>query len=282
MGSLDGVPCESLQPPAAKRSDSLFSVDLDEVIPKEWENHMNDLETSLTKISPMPGNMQRFTMLKQTPMPLCGGTTINIQETDGTKGMIPSGHGVQYSNCENNLSTCNNDLQQQSSYQINNCMRNNNHNNNSKKALSSLRQSSIREADVLLGRGKVAHSHMGNESFRQLIQKHAKEYQDTKNRSGKFKIINSVIEHVENAGGRFLKCVDGNELDPASWQPVSRAMAYEKVSHSLRRPFKKESRTTPELPTLQLLKQSMVFDKFSDQMIGQQNSRLGFCLNNNF
>lgn len=114
-----------------------------------------------------------------------------------------------------------------------------------------------------MGRGKVPHSHTGNESFRELIQKHAKEYQETKNRSGKFKIINSVIEHVENAGGRFLKCVNGNELDPTSWQPVSRGVAYEKVSHSLRRPFKKESRTL-ELPRITLPKQSIVLDKFND------------------
>ena len=89
----------------------------------------------------------------------------------------------------------------------------------------------VKDKDVLWGRTKVAHAHPGNVTFRRLIRQYRSQYQETRIREEKGKVIRTIIAHVVDAGGRFLKCEDENS---PSWFEVDPTQTYEKVSHALR------------------------------------------------
>ena len=89
----------------------------------------------------------------------------------------------------------------------------------------------IGEHDVLLGRDKRSHSHVGNKRFRELIQAFRKEYQDARFRREKNRITLQIIHIIVSIrGGRFLKYDEPQN----EWRAVGRSERYEKVSHALR------------------------------------------------
>jgi hypothetical protein len=84
--------------------------------------------------------------------------------------------------------------------------------------------------DILLGRGKTSFNHVGNRRFRVFIGLHLRRYMDAQSRMEKTLVVNSVVEAIQEAGGRFLK-QDGRSL---KWFQVNAKMAREKVGHALR------------------------------------------------
>ncbi|KAG7370773.1 hypothetical protein IV203_019343 [Nitzschia inconspicua] len=84
--------------------------------------------------------------------------------------------------------------------------------------------------DVLCGRDKVSHAHVGNKQFRSIIETYREVYQNAHCRDQKTNITCSVIAKIHSCGGRFLKL---NE-ESGVWEEVGEQYAREKVSHALR------------------------------------------------
>ena len=107
-------------------------------------------------------------------------------------------------------------------------------------------------ADVLCGRDKVSHAHVGNKRFRQIIEKNREEYQTASSRDAKTSITCRIVAMIGESGGRFMK---QNEKTN-QWEAVGDGYAREKVSHALRsakdpnRPRRKKPRkVTKHVPT---------------------------------
>jgi hypothetical protein len=106
----------------------------------------------------------------------------------------------------------------------------------------------ITDLDILCGRDKICHSHVGNKHFRRLVESYRLEYQNARCRDHKTQITCSVIEMVHRNGGRFLKLDENAGI----WEEVDEQYAREKVSHALRsakdpsRPRVKKQRRTKE------------------------------------
>lgn len=110
----------------------------------------------------------------------------------------------------------------------------------------------VEQTDVLCGRDKLSHAHIGNKHFRKIIESHREPYQNAQCRDQKTNITCQVIAQIHNANGRFLKLNDTSEL----WEEVTEQYAREKVSHALRsakdpsRPrIKKPRKTKQYVPT---------------------------------
>jgi hypothetical protein len=88
----------------------------------------------------------------------------------------------------------------------------------------------VTSIDVLCGRDKVSHAHIGNKHFRRIIETFREGYQKADCRDQKTNITCSVIARIHSYGGRFLKL---NE-DTGIWEEVGDQYAREKVSHALR------------------------------------------------
>jgi hypothetical protein len=89
------------------------------------------------------------------------------------------------------------------------------------------------KVDILCGRGREAHGHPGNRTFRLLISFHRDDYQNTKaNNYTKSSIIKAVLASIREYGGRFLK----KDEQTGMWCDVGDdcKYVYEKVSHALR------------------------------------------------
>jgi hypothetical protein len=106
--------------------------------------------------------------------------------------------------------------------------------------------------DVLCGRDKVSHAHIGNKYFRQIIEDFRAIYQNADCRDQKTNITCSVISKIQNRSGRFLKLNEESGI----WEEVGEQYAREKVSHALRsakdpnRPkVKKPRKTKKYIPT---------------------------------
>jgi hypothetical protein len=111
---------------------------------------------------------------------------------------------------------------------------------------------SVNPKDVLCGRDKISHAHIGNKHFRKIIESHREEYQQAGTRDKKTQITSRIIASVQAQGGRFLKLADDMDM----WEEVNEQYAREKVSHALRsakdphRPRVKKPRQTKEyVPT---------------------------------
>mmetsp|Transcript_27998 Transcript_27998/g.68164 ORF Transcript_27998/g.68164 Transcript_27998/m.68164 type:complete len:216 (-) Transcript_27998:43-690(-) len=107
-------------------------------------------------------------------------------------------------------------------------------------------------ADVLCGRDKVSHAHVGNKRFRQIIEKNREEYQTAPSRDAKTTITCRIVAMIRDSGGRFLK----QNAKTNEWEDVGDGYAREKVSHALRsakdpnRPrIKKPRKVTKHVPT---------------------------------
>lgn len=88
----------------------------------------------------------------------------------------------------------------------------------------------IRETDVLCGRDKISHSHIGNKHFLGIIKEHRESYQTATSREAKTRLSTEIVTMIRACGGRFLKC----DADTGEWCDVGDAVAREKVSHALR------------------------------------------------
>ena len=89
---------------------------------------------------------------------------------------------------------------------------------------------SPQDFDILLGRGKMSFNHVGNRRFRVFIGLHLRRYMDAKSRMEKTLVVNSVVEAITEAGGRFLK----QDAKNNNWVQVNAKAAREKVGHALR------------------------------------------------
>jgi hypothetical protein len=124
----------------------------------------------------------------------------------------------------------------------------------------------VSSTDVLCGRDKLSHGHVGNKQFRRLIEKHRAAYQSAPSREAKTQITCKVIASIHGYGGRFLKLDDSS----GTWDEVSDLYAREKVSHALRsakdpyRPRIKKRRQMKEyVPTPE--EESLFQDALADQ-----------------
>lgn len=86
--------------------------------------------------------------------------------------------------------------------------------------------------DIICGKDKLSHSHIGNKRFRVIIERNRERYQNAATRDEKTGITGDIIAMIRSCrpGGRFLKlCEDTNK-----WYDVGDEYAREKVSHALR------------------------------------------------
>lgn len=88
----------------------------------------------------------------------------------------------------------------------------------------------VNTTDVLCGRDRVSHAHVGNKQFRKLIEKLHQTYQSATSRDVKTQITCQIIATVHRNGGRFLKINEST----GRWEVVTDHYAREKVSHALR------------------------------------------------
>ena len=98
----------------------------------------------------------------------------------------------------------------------------------------------ILPSDVLMGRGKLVHHHMGNVVFRNEV----------KDRSGEFQvqcslardtIARDILENVHRRGGRFLRPIARG--DASQWEICPIRLALTKVKQALRDAIRLESST---------------------------------------
>ena len=94
-----------------------------------------------------------------------------------------------------------------------------------------------RDNDVLLGRGGCANNHQGNKIYLKHILGLQKPYK-TLPRDEKTNCSNSVVQWIQNRGGRFLK----RENKRSPWYIVPPATARQKVSQALREDHTPEGR----------------------------------------
>lgn len=88
----------------------------------------------------------------------------------------------------------------------------------------------VMETDVLCGRDKTSHAHIGNKRFRHIVMLHREEYQSAPSRELKTNITCKIVSMVKECGGRFLK----QDEKTGEWTDVGEHYAREKVSHALR------------------------------------------------
>jgi hypothetical protein len=139
----------------------------------------------------------------------------------------------------------------------------------------------VNPKDVLCGRDKISHAHVGNKHFRKIIESYREEYQNAGTRDKKTQITSKIIASVQAQGGRFLKLGDVTDI----WEEVTEQYAREKVSHALRsakdphRPRVKKPRQTKEyIPTDDenaffedaLAEQQRIFKSLVDGHVGSQ------------
>jgi hypothetical protein len=82
--------------------------------------------------------------------------------------------------------------------------------------------------DVLCGRSAFALNNVGNRRFRVTVSMALHRYLSTPTRTGKTKVIDSIVASVKSSGGRFLKWRN------SQWIELDGKQAREKVGHALR------------------------------------------------
>ncbi|KAG7353612.1 hypothetical protein IV203_002967 [Nitzschia inconspicua] len=144
---------------------------------------------------------------------------INVQETSPTSVMVEEGDASLRGETGENEANDDDDSSAALSKQ---------RGGKSKKA-SGYTSKEPHEQDVLLGRGKPVQAHPGNQHMLSLIHHYREEY-DRIGRSDKYRIIEDIMGRIQARGGRFMEYVQ----DKQHWEEVSRAAAYNKVSHAFR------------------------------------------------
>ena len=95
----------------------------------------------------------------------------------------------------------------------------------------------VLECDVLLGRGKLIHTHPGNILYRKAIKARSRLYQREENQGGKQEIAVEVIQEVRDRGGRFLRPSGDN----GNWEECPGSVVRTKVKQALRDIIKERS-----------------------------------------
>ena len=85
--------------------------------------------------------------------------------------------------------------------------------------------------DVLLGRGRSALEHAGNQVLHDILCRYRHEYDGAKGKGNKSVVARTVIECIQKTGGRFLR---RNDKIHGWWEEVPNAVAVEKVCHGFR------------------------------------------------
>jgi hypothetical protein len=98
-----------------------------------------------------------------------------------------------------------------------------------------VRADTPKNSDVLLGRERVAQQHLGNFSFRYLIDEYRARYEQA-NRKEKTALANEIVGVVQSRKGRFL------QNDEVGWVEVDDVVARQKVSSCFRSFRKHEQR----------------------------------------
>jgi hypothetical protein len=88
--------------------------------------------------------------------------------------------------------------------------------------------SSLRDSDVVCGRGGLAIKHHGNSMLRRICAENKDIYQSSTNPSHKHSLIASIIMSIEYYGGRFVKKTKNG------WEEISEKKKKEKTSQLLR------------------------------------------------
>eukprot|EP00540_Astrosyne_radiata_P019586 CAMPEP_0116847950 /NCGR_PEP_ID=MMETSP0418-20121206/14715_1 /TAXON_ID=1158023 /ORGANISM="Astrosyne radiata, Strain 13vi08-1A" /LENGTH=166 /DNA_ID=CAMNT_0004479445 /DNA_START=64 /DNA_END=564 /DNA_ORIENTATION=+ len=88
----------------------------------------------------------------------------------------------------------------------------------------------LRDADVLCGRGRTCFNHIGNKRFRTIISSNVQRYVTAKSKSDKTALVEEIIYEVWKENGRFLK----EDPETGLWLDTGLQGAKEKVGHSLR------------------------------------------------
>jgi len=91
----------------------------------------------------------------------------------------------------------------------------------------------IHPTDVLCGRGGATNSHIGNRSFRELVDKHRNEYLKAKKRD-KPSVASYVVDLVRERGGRFLRKANVLLEGRTAWFDIGDVKAVEKTCQALR------------------------------------------------
>jgi hypothetical protein len=88
--------------------------------------------------------------------------------------------------------------------------------------------SSLRDSDVVCGRGGLAIKHHGNRMLRRICAENKDIYQSSMNPSHKNSLIASIIMSIEYYGGKFVK------QTKTGWEEISEKKKKEKTSQLLR------------------------------------------------
>jgi hypothetical protein len=90
--------------------------------------------------------------------------------------------------------------------------------------------SSIKNNDILLGRGPFCYRNPGNVKFRNMIQSHVTNYVLDAPQSSKKKVVQSLIKKIREQGIRFLI----RSKKDSNWCEAQHYVVQLKVSHALR------------------------------------------------
>ena len=88
----------------------------------------------------------------------------------------------------------------------------------------------IRDTDVLCGRGGRSNHHPGNKRYRYVISDMKTSYKKTEAKSNKTDLSRAIVEHVCQYGGRFIK----KEQMTGRYYVLTRGEARKKTSQALR------------------------------------------------
>lgn len=130
--------------------------------------------------------------------------------------------------------------------------------------------------DVLIGRHKVAQTHVGNIKYLHLIDTHMKRYESAE-RGNKKKIAAEVTKLVKDSGGRFLDCSDATS---DQWYEVQDDIAVEKACTAFRSRRKlamRAKQTTKAVPNQKRSKVSFLEkSSMTDKLVNNDRVSLGF------
>ncbi|KAI2512181.1 hypothetical protein MHU86_2268 [Fragilaria crotonensis] len=90
------------------------------------------------------------------------------------------------------------------------------------------REKTVKDNDVLCGRGGATNNHVGNKMFRSMVNEHQAEYLAAKKRD-KALVSQRIVRLIRQNGGRFLR-----RTDDGLWTDVGDKKATEKTSQALR------------------------------------------------
>jgi hypothetical protein len=88
--------------------------------------------------------------------------------------------------------------------------------------------------DVLLGRGSGTNDFVGNGQFREIVERHKRDYISARRNKEKDTIAKGIFNGIQSLGGRFLKAVENNTTKEEQWYEVEDSVALEKCKQALR------------------------------------------------